>query len=85
MVLGVTGWLGLGIGTGFGSDGFEVCRVLRKPQAFMAATGSGFCMKVSQTKALRRFSAIRTLMPRSMPRTSGSYQWSSGWKASQKP
>ena len=60
-------------------------RSLWKPQAFMAATGSGFCMNVSQTKAVRRFSAINRPMPRSMPRTSGSYQWRSGWKASQKP
>ena len=56
-----------------------------KPHDSMAAVGSGFCMKVCHTKPVRRFSAIRSPIPRSMPRTSGSYQSWLGWKASQKP
>ena len=39
-------------------------------------------MKVSQTKRLRAFSAISSVMPVSMPMTSVSYQFLSGLKAS---
>ena len=74
-----------GLGEAVLGSAVLLCRSRLKPHAFMAATGSGFCMKVSQTKAVRRFSAMRRPMPRSMPRTSGSYQCSSGWKASQNP
>ena len=51
----------------------------------MAFIVSGFCIKVFHTKPVRRFSAIRRLMPMSMPRTSESYQERLGWKASQGP
>ena len=49
-----------------------------KPVIFIAANGSGFFMKVPHTKPVRRFSACSRPIPRSMPRTSGSYQESCG-------
>ena len=68
---------------GFGR--FACFQDLWKPALCMAMATSGFLAKVFQMKPVRRFSAMRTPMPRSMPRTSGSYQLASGWKASQKP
>jgi hypothetical protein len=47
-------------------------QVLWKPARRMARGISGLRAKVFQTKLVRRFSAMRRLMPRSMPRTSGS-------------
>ena len=46
---------------------------------------SSFFMNRSQTKPVRKFSAISTVTPRSMPITSGLSQPVSGLKASRKP
>ena len=51
----------------------------------MPRCASGFFMKVSQTKAVRAFSAITMVIPVSMPITSLSYQFVSGLKASTNP
>src|SRR5271155_4128603 len=50
----------------------------------MAARASGFFMNVFQTKALRWFSAINIMTPKSIPITSVSYQPVSGLNASTK-
>jgi hypothetical protein len=56
-----------------------------KPARCMARSASALRMKVCQTNSERRFSAMRTLMPRSMPITSGLNQCADGLKASTKP
>ena len=73
-----------------GAPGTRDCRlsgqaIVRNPHASIAACGSGFRIKVSQTNRVRRFSAMSTPIPTSMPSTSGSYQYCAGWNASQKP
>ena len=45
----------------------------------------GLLIKVFHTSPVRRFSAIRTEMPRSIPRQSVLYQLAEGWKASTRP
>ena len=50
----------------------------RKPASCIARVISGLRMNVSQTCPVRRFSAIRTEIPRSIPSTSGLYQLAAG-------
>src|SRR5581483_974284 len=58
---------------------------LWNPARSMPRWASGFFMKVFQTKAVRRFSAISRTIPVSMPITSVSYQFLRGLKAFTKP
>src|SRR5208282_2311688 len=46
---------------------------------------SSFFINVSHTKPLRKFSAIKSEIPTSIPITSGSYQFVTGLNASTKP
>ena len=56
-----------------------------KPALAIPRCASGFFMKVSHTKPVRKFSAISIVMPVSIPTTSLSYHFFSGLNASTKP
>src|SRR5579859_533383 len=56
-----------------------------KPAISMPRFASGFFMNVSHTNPVRTFSAINIVIPVSMPRTSVSYQFVNGLKASMNP
>ena len=56
-----------------------------KPALSMPRRASGFFMNMSQTNPVRAFSAIRMVIPVSMPTTSVSYHFLSGLNASTNP
>ena len=56
-----------------------------KPARCIAVLISGLAMNQRHTLPVRRFSAESSVMPRSIPITSGLIQFAVGWKASAKP
>jgi hypothetical protein len=69
------------------NESFSTCqrRSRVRPARSIADGISAFCMNQRQTRPVRRFSALRSVMPRSMPITSGFTHPSVGWNASAKP